>query len=90
MPEWWRLHVRTEVHDPRGGSCSAPTAPTTLLFDLESTAPGTRDYKELMRGLTGLLTRRAFTPEHMEPSITDDLIRIERVLRARSAKPGEA
>jgi len=26
----------------------------------------------------------------MEPSITDDLIRIERVLRARSAKPGEA
>lgn len=43
-----------------------------------------------MRGLTGLLTRRAFTPEHMEPSITDDLIRIERVLRARSAKPGEA
>jgi len=77
---------RTEVHEPARRLVFRADGRYDVLFDLVETQGGTRvtftrDYGERPSRLLGrLLWRWAGKPKYVEPTIADDLLRIERAL----------
>lgn len=87
---------RTEVYEPPYRLVFRAERSHDILFDLEEIPAGTRltcrrEYVDRPRNLLGkLIARWSLKSEYAEPSIADDLTRIERALETRHAGAGSA